>query len=367
LSVTINAGLEGIVVAETDLSLVDGKNGYLVYRGNWAKDLAISRTYEDVVHLLWRGHLPDERESEAFRAELAARRKLPDYLKTIIRALPPETDTMSVLRTATSAIGDRSFAWPPTFEQASEILAKAPTIIAYRNALNTGRDPIEPDESLGHAENYLYMLHGEKPTRVHTRALDAYIILTAEHGLNASTFTGRVITSTRSDIASAITGAIGALKGPLHGGAPSEVDTMLEEIGTKENAEPWLRQQIEAGERLMGFGHRVYKTMDPRAVALRQVADSFAGEDPWFDLSVHVEETAVRLLSEYKPGRNLYPNVEFWAAAVLRGVRIPTDLYTPTFGLARMAGWSAHILEQADKNRLIRPESTYVGEMPKAS
>lgn len=361
---TVNAGLEGIVVAETDLSLVDGQNGHLVYRGHWAKDLAIESSYEDVVHLLWRGHLPSAEESKAFRDQLAGLRALPQYMKDLVRSLPESTDMMSVLRTATSAIGDRSFAWPPSFDQAAEILAKAPTIIAYRYRVLNGLEPIEPDPSLGHAENYLYMLHGKKPTRSHTRALDAYIILTSEHGLNASTFTGRVITSTRSDICSAITGAIGALKGPLHGGAPSEVDNMLEEIGTKENAEPWLRAQIEAGERLMGFGHRVYKTMDPRAAALRVVADQFRGEDPWLDLSVHVEKEAVRLLEEYKPGRNLYPNVEFWAAAVLRGVEIPKDLYTPTFGLARIAGWSAHILDQAENNRLIRPQSSYVGNMP---
>jgi citrate synthase len=208
------------------------------------------------------------------------------------------------------------------------------------------------------------MLKGTDPSPAHVRALDAYLILTQEHGMNASTFAARVVTSTRSDLVSAVTAAIGALKGPLHGGAPSEVTAMIEAIGTKENAEPWMRRALENGERLMGFGHRVYKTLDPRASALRTVASELAADDPWFELATHVEQVALRLLAEHKPERKLNTNVEFYAAAVMRAVGLPDELFTPTFAMSRTVGWCAHVMEQAANNRLIRPESIYVGKMP---
>jgi len=357
-------GLEGIVVAETDLSLVDGQNGLLVYRNHWARDLAINHTFEEVAHLLWYGHLPSEQELAELKAALTASRELPSHVKTAIDAIPADVDMMSVLRTGVSLCGSADHGWPPTLEQVISLTAKMPTIVAYRKARLDGREPLSPRSDLGHTANYLYMLKGEEPSAAHVRALDAYLILTQEHGLNASTFTARVIASTQSDLVSAITGAIGSLKGPLHGGAPSEVTEMIEAIGTKENAEPWIREKLEKGERLMGFGHRVYKTIDPRATALRVVAQSLSGDDPWFDLATHVEEVGMKLLAEYKPNRKLHTNVEFFAAAVMRAVGLDDELFTPSFAVSRVVGWSAHVLEQAKNNRIIRPQSNYTGVIP---
>ncbi|MFM1653890.1 citrate synthase [Brevibacillus sp. B_LB10_24] len=357
-------GLEGIVVAETDLSLVDGINGHLVYRNHWARDLAVNNTFEEVAHLLWYGHLPSQQERDNLQAALADNRQLPGHVKAAIDLIPADVDMMSVLRTAVSLLGQPSHSWPPTLEQVISLTAKLPTIVAYRQARLEGRELPEPRKDLGHTANYLYMLQGKEPSSAHVRALDAYLILTQEHGMNASTFAARVVASTRSDLISSITAAIGALKGPLHGGAPSEVTEMMEQIGSKENAEPWLRRALEAGERLMGFGHRVYKTTDPRATALRTVASALAGDDPWFDLAVHVEKVGLQLLEEYKPGRKLNTNVEFYAAAVMRAVGLADTLFTPTFAVSRVVGWSAHVLEQAANNRIIRPQSAYTGKMP---
>ncbi|GMA50582.1 citrate synthase 1 [Alicyclobacillus contaminans] len=356
-------GLEHVVAAQTDLSLVDGTAGRLVYRGHFAQDLAQTRSFEEVAHLLWAGRLPNPAERAALVDELRSQLSLPEYVKHIIQALPPEQSMMDVLRTAISALGAAA-AWPPTLADAKRLTAAMPSIIAHRQAFLEHRAPVTPHPDLGYAANYLYMLSGEVPSPEKARALEAYLIITMEHGMNASTFAARVVTSTQSDMASALAAALGAMKGPLHGGAPAEVMSMLEEIGTAENAEPWLRQALERGERLMGFGHRVYKTRDPRAVALRSVVQGMRDEDPLFNLSVVVEDTAIRLLNEYKPGRQLYSNVEYWAAAILRTVNMPKPLYTPTFSVSRAVGWTAHILEQAAGNRLIRPQSEYVGPLP---
>lgn len=362
----VKKGLEGVVASATRIALVDGQRGHLVYRGHWARDLAVESTFEHVAHLLWFGHLPSDDELAAFSKQMAAMRALPDTVRQIIELIPTEVDPMSVVRTALSAHAGTQFDGPPSVEQAMLLTARVPTIIAHRYRTLQGLAPVAPRADLSHTANYLYMLRGEEPNHAHVEALDAYLILAAEHGMNASTFAARVTVSTRSDLISAVTSAVGTMKGPLHGGAPSEVDDTLEAIGTKENAERYLRALLERGERIMGFGHRVYKTRDPRAEALSVVARRIAGEDAWLDLAAHVEEVAVRLLQEYKPGRNLYTNVEFYAAAVLRAVAIPTELYTPTFTLARMAGWTAHALEQAEEDRLIRPQSVYVGPMPAA-
>lgn len=362
---TVN-GLEAIVAAETNLSLVDGTNGILVYRGHYARDLAIHHGFEEVAHLLWYGRLPNAKEQQALRAAFLHHRNLPAHVMAVIDALPVEVDMMSVVRTAVSALGVEQNG-PPTTAAAIRFTAVVPTIIAYRYARVRGVDVTEPHATLSHAANYLYMLNdGQVPAESNVRALEAYLAITMEHGMNASTFTARVITSTQSDMASALAGAIGAMKGPLHGGAPSEVMNMLEDIKTPDRAEPWLRAEIEAGHKLMGFGHRVYKTRDPRALALREVVETMSTRDEWFDLSVLVEDLAVQLLAEYKPGRQLYANVEYWAAAILRTVAIPKTLYTPTFTASRTVGWTAHILEQAENNRLIRPQSKYIGSMPQA-
>lgn len=360
----LHIGLQGIAVAETAISDVRGDVGQLIYHGHFVQELVEKHTYEDVIYLLWNGKLPTEADSKEFSAKLIAERGLADYQKKIIELLPKDLTPMEVLRTVVSSIHPTGEPYPPTQTQAISVLAKAPTIIAYYYNFKNGNPCHEPDASLNHAANYLYMLSGKKPNEGIAKALEAYLILTADHGTNASTFTARVVTSTNADLVSAITAAIGALIGPLHGGAPSHVDDMLEEIGTEDNVEPWLRKKLESNERLMGFGHRVYKTYDPRAAALRSIVKKFAAENHLFKLSLLVEKKAVELLKEYKPGRDLYPNLEYWAAGVLRTVELPPELYTPTFALSRIGGWSANIFEQAQNNRLIRPASVYTGPEP---
>ncbi len=361
----LRIGLEGVAIAESAISHVNGEKGQLIYRGEWAENITKGHEFEDVVYLLWYEHFPSAEEKKAFKALLASKREIPGFAKEIIKQVPRDISPMALLRTVISAMHVPGESWPPTHEQAIEILAKSPTILTYHHNYINNLPECLPDPKLSHAANYLYMLHGKVPPEAHVKALDAYWMLSADHDMNASTFTARVVTSTRADIVSAIVAAIGALIGPLHGGAPSMVDDMLDAIKTKENAEPWLREQLEKGERLMGFGHRVYKTYDPRAAALREIVKQFADGNELFDLSMHVEKVAIKLLDEYKPGRNLYPNLEFWAAGVLRTVELPRTLYTPTFCLSRLAGWSAQIIEQSQNNRLIRPSCIYVGRWPK--
>lgn len=361
----LKIGLEGVAVAETKISCIDGEKGRLIYRGEMIEEVVKNRSFEDVVYLLWNTRFPTPEEGQKFRKELAQFRNIPEYIKNIIKALPKEMDCMSVLRTAISSMVVEGSLWPPTQEQATKILAVAPTIVAFYYHNQQGTKEILPDPKLGHVANYLYMLTGKIPDLAHERALETYLMLSADHDMNASTFTARVVTSTQADIISAIVAAIGALKGPLHGGAPSEVDDMLDEIGTEENVEPWLRSQIESGKKIMGFGHRVYKIYDPRAAALKEIVKQFSENNRLFKLSLVVEKKAIELLNEYKPGRKLYPNLEFWAAGVLRTIDLPRELYTPTFCTSRISGWSAQIMEQASNNRIIRPSSIYVGPMPK--
>jgi citrate synthase len=266
---------------------------------------------------------------------------------------------MDVLRTAASAWGASTIKGKPTIEQAIALTAHFPVFLAAFHRLRNGQEPLESRPELGHAANYLYLLSGKQPEQQHVKALDAYLVLLADHGMNASTFTARVVASTESDIVSATVAAVGALKGPLHGGAPSKVLDMLLEIGTTENAENWLRNALSMGQRLMGFGHRVYKTEDPRAEELRALARLADPQE--FVLARRVEELALALLEEQKPGRRLNTNVEFYSAVLLSSVGLPGDLFTPTFAVSRAVGWTAHILEQVGNNRLIRPEADYIG------
>ncbi len=354
-------GLEGVVVAETALSEVDGENGRLVYSGYEIADLANNASYEEVVFLLWHGHLPNRSELKEFAREFAGHRALSPAVVATIRALPTTSEPMDVLRTAASAIGAAlKFSGPVSITHASILTAQFPSVVAAYDRIRRGLEPIAPRADLSHAANYLYMLSGDVPSAQRTHALDTYLILTADHGLNASTFAARVIASTQSDMCSAIVGAVGALKGPLHGGAPALVLKMLQAIGRPENAEAWLTSALDRGERLMGFGHRVYKTEDPRSKVLRKLAES-TSEIDFFKLAVRVEDLALKMLHERKPERRLYTNVEFYSAAVMHGVGLPDDLFTPTFGVSRVAGWTAHVLEQMKDNRLIRPASSYVG------
>lgn len=358
-------GLEGVVAGETEIGLVDGEKGYLVYRGYWAKELAVSKSYEEVAYLLWNGHLPDETQLASLKVQMAGERIIPEYLCKMLDLLPASVPLMLVLQSAVAALGDQeNTTWPPTLKQAVRLTAILPSIIAYRHRSLQGLAPLEPLPELGHAANYLYLLTGKLPEEAHVRALSAYLILCMEHGMNASTFAGRVVLSTESDICAAVAGSIGAMKGPLHGGAPYEVISMLEDIGTVERAEPWLRNALDNGAKLMGFGHRIYKTKDPRAEALQIATLEMIGKDASFDLALHVEATAIKLLEEYKPGRRLFTNVEFYAAAILKALQLAQEIFTPTFTAGRIVGWTAHLLEQSESNRIFRPQSTYTGPMP---
>src|SRR6478735_6558501 len=347
-------GLEGVIAGETSLSLVDGERGRLLYRGYRIGDLVAHGTFPAIANLLWTGEWdPSHRLATA---------TIPDAVITTLRALPQTTKPMDALRTAVSAWGaTQSLPWPPTPEQARALTSFSPSALAAFARLRAGQEPIEPDPSLDLVEGFLYQLTGEKPDPATARALDAYFIVGAEHGFNASTFTARVITSTRSDIASAVAGAIGTMKGPLHGGAPSEVVDQLSQVGSPEHAEEWLRGALARGERLMGFGHRVYRAHDPRAAALRKVAESMEHKPEWLELAIQVEDVALRVLAEKHPERALKTNVEYYAAPVLQGVGLTPDLFPATFSLARHAGWTAHVLEQSADNRLIRPDVRYVG------
>jgi citrate synthase len=354
-------GLEGIVAATTSISKVEGTAGRLIYRGYNIHELARTTSFEEIAHLLWFGHLPNQKELADLNARLVAARTFPPAVMQILHDLPSEAGPMDALRTAVSAWGAMVIHGKATIEQAIAVTSHFPLFVAAFHRLRTGQEPLESRPELGYAANYLYLLTGQKPKEEHVRALNAYLVLLADHGMNASTFTARVVASTESDIASAVVAAIGALKGPLHGGAPSKVLDMLHEIGTVENAEPWLRNAVIHGERLMGFGHRVYKTEDPRAEELREMAR--VADPQEFILARRVEELTIALLEELKPGRRLYTNVEFYSAVLLNSVGLPADLFTPTFAISRVSGWTAHILEQTNNNRLIRPEADYIGPM----
>ena len=347
-------GLEGVIAGETSLAYVDGERGRLLYRGYRIGDLVERGTYAAVANLLWTG--------EWDPAHRLATSPVPDAVLTVLRTLPSTTKPMDALRTAVSAWGaTQDLPWPPTAEHARAITSFSPSALAAFARIRAGQDPIAPDPSLDLVEGFLYQLKGERPDAATTRALDAYFIVGAEHGFNASTFTARVVTSTRSDIASAVVGAIGTMKGPLHGGAPSEVVDQLSRVGSVDHAEAWVREALANGERLMGFGHRVYRAYDPRAAALRKVAEGMPSRPDWLQLAIEVEDVALRVLAEKHPERPLKTNVEFYAAPVLMGVGLTPDLFPATFSLARHAGWTAHILEQAADNRLIRPDVNYVG------
>lgn len=352
-------GLEGIVAATTALSKVEGTAGRLIYHGYNIHDLATTTSFEEIAHLLWFGHLPNKSELADLKAKLAAERTLPTSVLKIISDLPITAEPMDVLRTAASAWGASTIKGKATVEQAIALTARFPVFLAAFHRLRGGLEPLESRPELGHAANYLYLLSGKQPEQQHVKALDAYLVLLADHGMNASTFTARVVASTESDIVSSTVAAVGALKGPLHGGAPSKVLDMLKAIGTSDNAESWLRSTLAVGQRLMGFGHRVYKTKDPRAEELRELARLADPQE--FVLARRVEEIAIALLEEQKPGRRLYTNVEFYSAVLLSSVGLPGDLFTPTFAVSRVAGWTAHILEQVGNNRLIRPEADYIG------
>ena len=343
-----------MLAGETALSKVDGERGRLVYRGYRIGDLVERGSYAAVANLLWTG------EWEA--GHRLATGPIPGPVHDILRALPASTKPMDALRTAVSAWGaTQELPWPPTVEHARALTSFSPSALAAFARLRQGKEPVEPDPSLDLVEGFLYQLKAERPEPGTARALDAYFIVGAEHGFNASTFTARVITSTRSDIASAVAGAIGTMKGPLHGGAPSEVVDQLAKVGSIERAEAWLTEALDRGERLMGFGHRVYRAYDPRAAALRKVAEAMEHKPEWLQLATQVEDSlCASSPSDTRSGPSRRTSSSTPRPSSRASASRPT-CSRPPFSLARHAGWTAHVLEQAADNRLIRPDVRYIG------
>ena len=366
-------GLEGVIVAETTVGDVRGLEGFYHYRQYNAVELAEQRPLEDIWRLLFDGALPETlAERDAFLAEIRPLRIVPDEVKAMLPSIANAGGhfvALDALRTAVSAVaaaGDFRFSTEidraTLRANAMQLCAVIPTLIMALYRLHHGVEPIDPHPDLGYGSNYLYMRTGEIPDPDVGRAVEQYQISTIDHGFNASTFTSRVITSTGADIGSAVTGGIGALSGPLHGGAPSKALALLDAIGTEENARPYITNAVMNGERIMGFGHRVYKTDDPRSVLLHGVAKRIgAAKLPFAEM---VEKTVVDVLAELKPGRNLYANVEFYAGVVMDHCGLPPELFTPTFASSRVIGWCANVLEQAADNRIIRPSARYVGPPP---
>ena len=370
----VHDGLKGVVAAATNIAEVDGQNGKLTLRGYDISELSGNVEFEEVCYLLWHGKLPNRSEYDALKAEMSAARELPEATITTLRACAPHVEGMDILRigASTLSLGDPTATWQhgdkPDVEgnrrRAARVQVQMSAIVAHSYRLSKGQELVMPKPEHGLAEGFLYMLEGKQPSKARVAGLNAYLVAVAEHGFNASTFTARVIQSTNSDMISALTGAIGALKGWLHGGVPGPVLEMLEEIGEEANAEPWVRAQLGAGRRIMGFGHRVYQVRDPRAALLYDAAERMAeetGEHHLLSLTKAVEDTTVRVLDEIKPDRKLRANVELYAALILHAVDVPSELFTPIFAIGRTSGWIAHMLEQIPKQLIIRPESIYVG------
>jgi citrate synthase len=365
-------GLKGVVVTETELGDVRGLEGFFHYRQYSAVELAEKRTLEDVWQLLIDGRLPGGAERAAFVSEVRPLREMPHSIKRIL----PELAATSVsagpldgLRTALSAVAAAE-GYRPTYDlnrhelrrDALRLSAVTPTIVAALHRLSQGLEPIEPNPDLDHAANFLWMVGGHAPDPQRARAIEQYLILTLDHGFNASTFTARVVASTGADVGAAVVAAVGALSGPLHGGAPSRALETLEAIGHPERAAEWIRDAVARGERIMGFGHAVYKTDDPRSVMLRAIAQTLGGD--LVDFAVAVEKTIVETLAELKPGRQLYANVEYYAGVVMAACGLPPSLFTSTFATGRVIGWCANVAEQAVDNRIIRPSARYIGPPP---
>jgi citrate synthase len=356
------AGLEGVVAAESSIGDVDGVNGVLIYQGLDIHDLAEHSTFEETVFLLWHGRLPKRVELDALRSELAANQKLPAEVLELMRRFPGDAEPMDALRTAVSALAfydpaSRDLSREGALRTATKLTAQLPVVVAAFERLRGGKEPVEPKPGLNIASNFLYMLSGDEPSERDARIFDACLILHADHELNASTFTSRVIAGTLADMYGAVTGAIAALSGPLHGGANTNVMKMLLEIESPDRAEAWLREALASKKKVMGFGHRVYKTEDPRSVWLRKFSRELGearGETRWIEILERLREL---MFAEKK----LYPNVDYYSGSAYYLMGIPLDLFTPIFAVSRISGWTGHILEQYANNRLIRPRAEYVG------
>ena len=361
-------GLVGVIAARTRLSEVNGTAGRLIIAGYPVEEFASYASFEEVAYLLWKDVLPNRTQLSEFRAALAAERALaPVTLEVLKAAAAQEIAPMAALRMAAGTLDLRQ-AQGATHDgiglENIAVMARFPIIVATYWRLLNEEPVVEPRADLSMTANYLYMISGEEPSEERTRGLDTYLSCVVDHGLNASTFTARVITSTGSDLISALVGAIGALKGPLHGGAPGPALDMVFEIGDANRAEAYLRAKLDRHERLMGFGHRIYRVRDPRVEVLSAAAKRLYerdGDMRLYNLTGEVEKIAVRLLAEYYPQRSLQTNVEFYTALLLHGLGMPQELFTPTFAISRAAGWIAHCQEQRQDSRIIRPESEYVG------
>ncbi len=358
-------GLKGLIVADTAVGTVRGEEGWYHYRGRDATVLAREHSFDAVAHLLLEGTLPDEAAEAAFSAELGEARALTPEAAELVRALAAGTDLppMSILRSALGLVVDSR----PTLdlspaERRDAVLravAATPTVMGAISRIRAGAEPLAPDPALSHAADYLRMTLGETPLPAHARAAEIYLSLTADHGFNASTFTARVITSTGADVGGAMAGALAALSGPLHGGAPSRVLDMLEAIGPAGNAVPWVKAELAAGRKIMGFGHAVYRAADPRSETLRETALGLGGE--LVERAVDIESRLLAFLADWKPGAIIVTNVEYYAAVVLHLAGLPQEAFTPTFTTSRIVGWGAHLLEQAADNKIIRPSARYTG------
>lgn len=363
-------GLKGVVVTTTALGDVRGLEGFYHYRQYSAVDLAAARSIEDVWLLLFDGALPSREAGAAFAAEIRALRKLPPAVERALPAIAAGASTpLDGLRTALSLAGSARGCKPlldlPMPERRADALyasAITPVLLTSLHRLMQGLEPIPARDDLDYAANYLYMLSGTEPDAKTARAIERYLISTIDHGFNASTFTARVIASTGADLVACLVGAIGSLSGPLHGGAPSRALDTLDAIGTPDRIDAWVRDHVARGERIMGFGHAIYRTEDPRSRMLREIAQTFGGE--LVDFAVQVERRVEELLAELKPGRELHTNVEFYAGVVMELCGLPRSMFTPTFASSRVIGWCANILEQSRDSKIIRPSARYVGPVP---
>jgi citrate synthase len=364
MSTPSKGGLEGVVAAQTAISYIDGLNGRLFYRGLDINELAEKSTFEETTALLWYGDLPTTKQLDSFTAKFVQNRQIPNEVIAVMLTLPKGTATMEVLRTAVSTLStydpqDLDNSLEANVNKSIRLTASLPTIVAAWDRIRNGLWPVTPSTTLSHAANFLYMLTGKEPDPAAARVLDQCLILHADHGLNASTFAARITASTLSDLHSAITSAIGTLKGPLHGGANEQVMRMLLEIGDVGRVDQYMRGAFASKKKIMGFGHRVYKADDPRALWLQRLAENLAsttGNKKWYSMSERIRT----IVQGEKP---LPVNVDFYSASVYYTLGIPIDLFTPIFAISRVAGWTAHVYEQYSDNRLIRPESEYIGPM----
>lgn len=368
---SVQKGLQGVVVGNSVLSLVDGEAGRLIYNGYKIEDLAEHALYEEVVYLLFNNRLPNAAELEAFRAEIAKEAVVPAEVLDAIKHFPKDSNGMAVLRTATSMLAhydadSENMDIDAVVKKSFRLIGQVTTLCAAWIRISQGLEPVAPAAEFNLAENFVYMITGDKNLdRAAVEAINVYQVLLAEHGMNASTFTSRVVTATGADLHSAIVAAIGALKGASHGGANSEAMKMFLEIGEPENVVPWFETNIKNGDRrIMGIGHRIYKALDPRASILKDKAEALAhssGNAKWFDIAAQLDDTA--RADDYFIERRLYANVDYYSAIVLYTLNIDIDMFTPLFAMSRVAGWSAHVVEQMRNNRLIRPDVNYVGEV----